>query len=79
MLATMRLYGCATCGMRSGTPGKPFPQDIELRNNSQSALSGLGRFEPAYALYANILRYAEDQIARQEEEGRVLDEEDEDA
>lgn len=74
-----RLYACSTTGMRSGTPGKPFPQDIELRDNAKSALNGLGRFEPAYTLYANILRHAEDQIARQEEEGRILDEEDEDA
>lgn len=74
-----RLYACSVSGMRSGTPGKPFPEDIELRNNAKSALDELGRFEPAYALFADLLQHAEHEIARGEEEGRILDEEDEDA
>jgi hypothetical protein len=59
--------------MRSGTPGQPFPRDIELKECSESALRELSRFAAGYDLYENLLRYAEREIEEARQYGETLD------
>ncbi|WP_374500681.1 helix-turn-helix domain-containing protein [Pseudoxanthomonas sp.] len=75
--ANSALYASAVSGMRSGTPGEPFPEDIALRDKAAEALSGLTKQEPAYELYADLHRHALQSIEMQKEEGRIMDEMDE--
>lgn len=72
--AISALYSSAVGGMRSGTPGEPFPRDIEMRDRASVVLTGLTRFDPAYVLYADIRKHALVDIEHQIQEGLVLDE-----
>jgi transcriptional regulator with XRE-family HTH domain len=56
------LYRSAISGVRTGTPGEPFPKDIFMRDESEKILSELSRFSPAYSLYESIKKHAEDDI-----------------
>ncbi|EKF72770.1 XRE family transcriptional regulator, partial [Alcanivorax hongdengensis A-11-3] len=71
------MYFIGISGMRSGVPGEPFQQDINLAKNSERILSKLPRFHPSYKLYSALFEHANAEIDRQKEEGRILDEEDE--
>lgn len=66
------LYAGAVYGMRSGTPGQPFPQDIKMKSDAEHQLSSLPTYSPAYSLYENILRNAESSIASQLADGENL-------
>jgi hypothetical protein len=59
--------------MRSGTPGVPFPRDIELKECSEAALGDLSRFSAGYDLYEKLLRYAEGKIEEARRYGETLD------
>jgi hypothetical protein len=64
-------YKVATSGMRSGTSGQPFPQDLALRDRCQEVLPRLPAGGPAYCLIRDVLRRAERDIqaaVRDEEE-----------
>jgi len=69
------LYAAAISGTRSGTPGVPFQQDIELRDNARAALNAVPRFTPGYDLYQDLLRHAEQSIKRSYKEGEQFDDE----
>ena len=70
------LFAAAIGGVRSGTPGKPFPFDLEMKAHAEEQLATVGRLDPAFALYTNLLEHAKDGIARQLREGQLMDEED---
>ncbi|MHA6298762.1 helix-turn-helix domain-containing protein [Devosia sp. CAU 1758] len=58
------LYCSAISGMRSGTPGEPFPQDISMQEQAAALIQSLDPFSPAYQLYDDIRRDAEMSIKR---------------
>lgn len=60
--ATKVLYGAATSGMRSGTVGEPFPEDVKLKEHVDKSLEGLSRFAPAYTLFDWLRKYADSEI-----------------
>ncbi|MPY88629.1 MAG: hypothetical protein GEU99_11965 [Luteitalea sp.] len=68
----------ATCsGVRSATPGEPFPEDVRLEKHASEMLSTLSRWDPAYDLYAGLLRSAKSGIEWQRREKEAMDAEDE--
>jgi transcriptional regulator with XRE-family HTH domain len=64
------LFRSAISGIRSGTPGEPFPRDLEAHSLANAALARLSRLSPAYELYDLIRQHAERDIefARREAE-----------
>ena len=55
-------------GSKSGTPGEPFPEDIEIRRTAESLIRTLPLLSPARKLYEEVYRVAERDIARSLEE-----------
>ncbi len=70
--ATSVLYSTAISGLRSGTPGQPFAEDLRLRDLAKARIEPLGVFNPAYRLYKGLLQHAERAIARQHAEGYAM-------
>lgn len=63
-------------GTRHGTPGQPFPEDIELRDRSAKQLEKLSRNSPAWDFYTKLKQRAEYDIKHR---NRLdIDDEDED-
>ncbi len=58
------LFGSAISGLREGTPGEPFPRDIQMKADAEAVLVTLSRVSPAYALYEWIKEHAEAGIVR---------------
>lgn len=72
------LYGTAVSGIRSGAPGEPFPEDIDMKKRAEEMLASISQANPAYELYDDIRHFAQDNIERQLAEGRAMDEEEAD-
>lgn len=72
------LYAAAVSGVRSGTPGVPFPEDLRTKEQSEAVLATLSNADPAHELYDALKKHAEHGIARSQAEGRAMDEEDAD-
>lgn len=70
------LHAAALSGVRSGTPGVPFPEDLRTKEQSGAVLATLSRADPAYELYEALKNHAEHGIKRSQAEGRAMDEED---
>lgn len=73
------IYAAAISGLRSGTPGKPFPFDLEMKAHAEEQLATMGRLDPAFGLYTDLLENAKDGIERQLRQGKRMDEEDAEA
>ena len=58
------LYCSAISGMRHGTPGEPFPEDVSMHEQVAALIQSLDPFSPAYQLYDDIRRYSEMSIKR---------------
>jgi len=58
------LYGSAISGLKHGTAGQPFPEDIALRDQAEEALTGLSRFAPSRPLYEALKAHASSSIER---------------
>ena len=57
------LFSSAISGVKSGTPGLPYPRDQKLKAASEDAINALAsRFCPAYRLYNELRKYAEQEI-----------------
>ena len=56
------LFGSAISGIRSGTPGEPFPRDLEAQSLADAVLARLSRLSPAYELYDLIRQNTERDI-----------------
>lgn len=69
------LFAATISGMRHGTPGQPFPEDVRRKTKSQEALARLPGGSPAAEFYAALARYAEDDIRRKKKEDQALLEE----
>jgi len=66
-------------GVRSGAPGQPFAADLELKAMAEQRLALLARSDPTFELYRALQNHATQEIERQLEDGRRMDEEDADA
>lgn len=64
-------------GVRGGTPGKPFPQDLAQERLANDMLARLSRLDPAYELYSELLRHARRGIERQVRQKEAMDADDE--
>ena len=62
--AVSDLYGSAITGVKSGTPGEPFPQDLSMKEEAENALKEIPRFSSAYRLYDILKKHAEHNIGR---------------
>ncbi|HEX5140167.1 MAG TPA: hypothetical protein VFX19_04440, partial [Dehalococcoidia bacterium] len=71
------LHIATTSGVRSTTVGEPFPEDVRLEKHATEVLSKLSRWDPAYDLYAGLLRSAKSGIEWQRREREAMDAEDE--
>ncbi|RKS23768.1 restriction endonuclease [Pseudomonas sp. WPR_5_2] len=67
----------AHSGMRRGTPGEPFPEDVRQEQHCVKMLASLSRAEPAFELYDELLKGARVAIARQRKSKEALEGEDE--
>lgn len=63
-------------GVRGGTPGEPFPEDLRMEQHCEQMLASLSRAEPAFDLYDGLLKDARYAIARQRKSREALEEED---
>lgn len=72
------IFAASISGVRSGTPGQPFDADLQLRAMAEQRLALLAKSDPTFELYRGLRDYAANEIKRQLEEGRRMDEEDED-
>jgi hypothetical protein len=70
-----QLLAAALSGMRSGTLGEPFPEDIRLKDEATDALKSIARFAPGRDFYEDLLSYAEHSIGQQLKETEAFDEE----
>lgn len=71
------LWSAAVTGGRTGIPGEPFKEDIELHEHAEKTLRGMGRTDPAYSLYTWLLKHAKDNIERQADEKIAMELDDE--
>ena len=53
------LLNAAITGLRSGTPGEPFPEDLRMKEEAEKAMAELPRFSPAYRLYDALKQHSE--------------------
>lgn len=72
--ATHSLYAAATTGMRSGTPGEPFPRDLEAKQKAEALLRNLSRTSAEYQLYDLIKQHSEREITDAIREGELYEE-----
>jgi transcriptional regulator with XRE-family HTH domain len=73
------LYTATNSGVRSTSPGDPFPEDVKLENHATIVLSTLSRWDPAFELFTALLRGAKASIASQHREREVMDAEEEES
>lgn len=73
--AVSALYRSAITGLKSGTPGEPFPQDLMMRDEAEKVLQEIPRFAPAYRLFESLKRHAEEDINRSLRERETFEEE----
>jgi hypothetical protein len=73
------IFVASVSGARYGAPGQPFAADLELKAMAERRLALLARSDPTFELYRALQNHAAQEIERQLEEGRRMDEEDADA
>ena len=69
---TSALYSAVISGVRSGTPGQPYPQDLEQRDRARAIADGLPRGSATERFYRSLQRSAEADIARKVEDDEEL-------
>lgn len=65
--------GATISGVRSGSPGKPYAEDIEQRDRSLEIAARFAAGSDEAAFYGEMARMAEDSIARSTDEDRADD------
>jgi hypothetical protein len=73
--AQFALYRAATTGMRSGTRGKPFPQDVAMKQSAEEALGRVRPGSPARKLFTWIRDHAQEQINRSHVDAELFEDE----
>jgi len=69
------LFAAAVSGTRHGTPGQPFPEDIERKTRAEEALARLPKGSPVGEFYADLIRDADQDIRRKRDDDEALKEE----
>ncbi len=72
--AVSSLEASAVSGVRGGTPGEPFPQDLQMRRSAEDAMKAVSRLSPAYQLYVAIRDHARWNIDRQRRDAEAFEE-----
>jgi hypothetical protein len=67
------LWVATISGVRMGTPGQPFKEDIEQRDRSRQIASTMPQASPAEKFYLSMASAAEERIARDLGRDRVDD------
>jgi hypothetical protein len=67
------LYGATISGVRSGTPGEPFPEDIEQRDKSLRIAEQLPTGSIEHKFYSDMAKAAEESIAREMDDDVATD------
>lgn len=62
---TGALYAATAFGIRSGTPGQPYPEDVEQRDRSREIADQLARGSIEEQFYRDMAKSAEESIARE--------------
>jgi transcriptional regulator with XRE-family HTH domain len=62
------LYVSAIGGVRQGSPGQPFERDLEAKAGAEKVLESLSKFSPAYELYEQVRKSAQQEIERSHRE-----------
>lgn len=75
-VAEFALHQATTSGMKSGTPGKPFPEDVALKKSADEALATIRPGSPARRVFTWIRDHAQEEINRSHLEAELLEEED---
>ena len=73
--AASEVFSAAVSGMRSGTPGEPFPEDLRMKEEATEALKSIPRFAPGRDLYEDLLKFAEQSIRQQLKEAEAFEDE----
>jgi transcriptional regulator with XRE-family HTH domain len=71
------LFAATSSGVRSTSPGEPFPEDVRLEKHASEVLSTLSRWDPVFELFTQLLRSAKTSIAWQRREKEAMDAEEE--
>lgn len=71
------LWTATVTGGRGGLAGEPFQADLDLKAHSEAVLKGLSKLDPAYGLYASLLKNANDNIEHQAREKKAMLEDEE--
>ena len=75
--ALSNLVGSVIRGVKAGSPGQPFPRDLELKRLSEKALSEIPKYSPSYVLYEQLKECADRNIDRSRKDGEYFEEYDE--
>ena len=67
-LLSTELYCTSRSGVKSGTAGEPYPQDIQCRDKAIEVLKSLPRYSVAYELYDDLRKDAEYEIKRRDDD-----------
>ncbi len=70
------IASAAHSGVRGGTPGEPFPEDLKMEEHCKQMLASLSRIEPTFDLYDGLLKDARYAIARERKSKESLEEDD---
>jgi hypothetical protein len=65
------LYISATSGMRQGTPGEPFAEDVRLRDEGAAIADALPDSTAAARFYSDLSRYGAEAVHREIERDRT--------
>ena len=62
------LYCTSLSGVKSRTPGEPFPQDLQRLDKAIEVLKSLPRYSVTYELYDGLRKDAEHEIKRRDDD-----------
>lgn len=72
-MVSSELYCSAINGIRQGTAGEPFPEDLALKAKTEEVLANISRFSAAFELYDDLRKHAEAQIKRALQDGEEFE------
>ncbi len=72
--ASSALFGATISGVKSGKPGEPFPQDVQMKESAEMTLKEIPPFSPAYRLYEDIKTHADYNVKRSLRDLEAFDE-----
>lgn len=71
------IVSATNAGVRHGTPGEPFPEDVRLEGYCLKMLQSLSRADPTYELYDNLLKDVRNSMSHERRTKHIFDEDEE--